>query len=95
MKLSCGAVPDDVAYVGVRAHHVALKPVGEGQNVFPCRVLRVIQDVFSTIVNVQPLGAGGGEFSRIRTELPKQEGRFEDGIVSVEIRPEDVMLLKK
>ena len=95
VKLSCGAVPDDVAYVGVRARHIALKPAGEGQNVFPCRVLRVIQDVFSTIVNVQPLGAGGGEFSRIRTELPKQEGRFEDGIVSVEIRPEDVMLLKK
>ncbi|MDR1376421.1 MAG: ATP-binding cassette domain-containing protein [Synergistaceae bacterium] len=98
VDLVCGAVPDDVAYVGVRAHHVVLRPEetgGKGQNVFPCRVLRVIQDVFSTIVNVQPVGAGGGDFSRIRTELPKQAGHFEKGdAVSAEIEPEDVMLLK-
>jgi molybdate transport system ATP-binding protein len=96
VNLTCGAVPDDVAYVGIRAHHVVLRPEGSGANVFPCRVLRVIQDVFSTIVNVQPLSAGDGEFSRIRTELPKQEGKFEKyDVVSAEIKPEDVMLLKR
>ncbi|MDR2180454.1 MAG: ATP-binding cassette domain-containing protein [Synergistaceae bacterium] len=109
VKLDCSAPwndtsPDDIAYVGVRAHHVIVRPAfgeqGEGANVFPCRVLRVIQDVFSTIVNVQPLSAQplsaeGGEFSLIRTELPKQEGQFREGdIVSAEIKPENVMLLK-
>jgi molybdate transport system ATP-binding protein len=110
VTLVCGAVPDDVAYAGVRAHHVVLRPEGiaggeggGGRNVFSCRVLRVIQDVFSTIVNVQPLNAlgGSGEFSRfscfsyIRAELPKQEGTFRKGdVVSAEIGPESVMLLK-
>jgi molybdate transport system ATP-binding protein len=103
VNLVCGAVPDDIGYVGVRARHIALHPGapsgeagGEGRNVFPCRVLRVIQDVFSTIVNIQPLNASGGDFSRIRAELPKQEGRFEEGdVVSAEIKPENVMLLKR
>lgn len=104
VKLSCGAVPDDVAYVGVRAHHIALCPEfrpeaaeGESANVFPCRVLGMVQDVFSTIVNVRPLGAGDGEFSRVRTE--RRDENFEifekGGIVSAVIEPEKVMLLKK
>jgi molybdate transport system ATP-binding protein len=109
VELSCGTVPDDVAYIGIRAHHIVLHPEettggsggkekkkDKGKNVFSCCVLGVIQDVFSTIVNVQPLEAVGGEFSRIRAELPKQEGEFgKGGLVSAEIRPEDVMLLKK
>jgi molybdate transport system ATP-binding protein len=96
VKLSCGPVPDDVAYIGVWAHHIVLRAPERLQNVFPCRVLRVIQDVFTTIVNVQPLGAGDGEFSRIRTELPRQEKGFEKGsVVSAAIRPENVMLLKR
>ena len=96
VKLSCSPVPDDVAYVGVRAHHIVLRAPERLQNVFPCRVLRVIQDVFTTIVNVQPLGAGDGEFSRIRAELPRQEKAFEKGdVVSAAIRPENVMLLKR
>ena len=65
------------------------------RNVFPCRVLRVVQDVFSAIVTLQPLNASHSNFSRIRVELPKQEGRFETGdIVSAQIKPEDVLLLK-
>jgi molybdate transport system ATP-binding protein len=98
VNLVCGAVPDGIAYVGVRAHHVVLRPEGaangEGQNIFPCRVLRVVQDIFSTIVNIQPVNAGYGDFARIRTELPKQEGGFGKGeVVTAEIKPENVMLL--
>ena len=102
VNLICGAVPEEVHYVGVRSHHIALRRGNdaEGLNVFPCRVLRVVQDVFSTIVDVRPLNAGG-EFSHVRVDLSKialskQEERFEAGeIVSAEIKPEDVMLLKK
>jgi molybdate transport system ATP-binding protein len=104
VNLTCGAVLNDVAYVGVRAHHIALHSSTlerEGHNtpnntpnIFPCRVVRVIQDVFSTIVNVRPVNANGGDFSYIRTELPKQEGTFgKDDAVLAEISPENVMLL--
>jgi molybdate transport system ATP-binding protein len=111
VDLVCGAdISDDLRYVGVRAHHVAFydKADNREENVFACRVLRVIQDVFSTIVNLQPLNAASenerdysrfsrfSRFSRIRMELSKQEGVFQCGdAVTVKIRPENIMLLKK
>jgi molybdate transport system ATP-binding protein len=101
VNLVCDAVPDGIDCVGVRARHVVLRPEGaadedggEERNIFPCRVLRVVQDVFSTVVNVQPVNAGDGDFARIRTELPKQESGFVKGsVVLAEIKPENVMLL--
>jgi molybdate transport system ATP-binding protein len=97
VDLRCDAdVADDVRYVGVRAHCVKIADAAE-KNVFPCRVLRVIEDVFSTIVNLQPLNAPGGrDFSRIRLELSKSEAEeIRSGdIVRVEIKPHDLMLLR-
>jgi molybdate transport system ATP-binding protein len=96
LSLACGQVPDNIAYIGVRAHHIVLRESAgdEGQNVFPCRMLRVVQDVFSTIVNVRPLGAEDGEFSHIRVELPKREERSQDEVF-VEILPENILLLRE
>ena len=42
-----GPVPPNAAAVGVRAHHIV---PGKGENEIPCRVERVIDDAFSTIV---------------------------------------------
>ncbi|GHS94782.1 ABC transporter [Synergistales bacterium] len=108
VSLTCASeAHGDFDCIGVRSHNVLLcdEKAAGGDNVFPCRVIRVIQDVFSTIVNLQPLNAenGDGDFSRIRAEfpkIPKQEGIFENefengSVVLVKIRPEDIMLLKK
>ncbi|MDR1944164.1 MAG: ATP-binding cassette domain-containing protein [Synergistaceae bacterium] len=100
VDLHCGKpVGDDVRHIGVRAHYVVISPeAGDSreENSFPCVILRITPDVFSTIVNVRPTGAAAeGDFSRIRIELPKSEAeRLSEGdAVNVKIKPRDIMLL--
>jgi molybdate transport system ATP-binding protein len=95
-ELECGkTVRGDLAYAGVRSHYVRIAS-GESGNVFACRVIRVTRDVFGSIVNVTPCGASsGGDFSRIRMEMPREyaEGLALGDEVAVHVRPEDVMPL--
>ncbi|MDR1874308.1 MAG: ATP-binding cassette domain-containing protein [Synergistaceae bacterium] len=103
VDLRCGAdIAEDACYVGVRSHCVepdTTETGGDGgENSFPCRVLRVIDDVFSTIINLCPLNAPSSrDFSRIRMELPKREAEAirAGDVVRVKIKPHDLMLLKK
>jgi molybdate transport system ATP-binding protein len=99
VELKCGAeVTDDISYIGVRAHYVSIGANPGGENAFRCRVLIVIPDVFSSIVNVLPDGAAAGaDFSRIRVEAPKEwaEGLKRGDWVTVAVRPEAIMLLKR
>ncbi len=91
-------VGDEVGYLGVRAHYVKLSAETTGKNVFPCRVLRVVEDVFSTIVSLRPLNAPSeGDFSRIRMELPKgkEETLVPGDVVPIAIDPKDIMPLQK
>lgn len=71
-ELACTApLPDGLAYVGVRAHY--LRPADSpGPNRVPCRVERVVQEVFSTVVMLSTPGGGQG-YSLLRIELPKAE----------------------
>jgi hypothetical protein len=106
VNLRCGAdIADDVRYVGVRAHYLEIADVkildpkiaDTEENVFPCRVLRVIDDIFSTIVSLRPLNAPEGrDFSRIRLELSKREAEAirSGDVVHVKIKPHNLMLLK-
>ena len=67
VTLHCTApVPDDISFIGVRAHYFDLN--GGGPNQIPCRVVRVIEDAFSTIVMAETPGGKEG-FSLIRLEL--------------------------
>jgi molybdate transport system ATP-binding protein len=101
VELECGCeATDDLAYVGVRAHYISLADEDEedAPNVFRCRVIRVIQDVFHTIVNVVPLGAPSDRgCSRIRVEMSRGESRGigVGDVISVKVKPSDVMPLKK
>jgi molybdate transport system ATP-binding protein len=97
-ELECaGAVADDAAFIGVRAHYI--HPIAKpGENVFSCRVVRVTQDVFQTIVNATPVGAPEGmDFTRVRMEMTREEARgiCAGDVIEVGIKPQDVMLLKK
>jgi molybdate transport system ATP-binding protein len=91
-------VEDDICYIGVRAHYLSPSDDDGEQNAFPCRVIRIIQDVFHTIINLVPIGAPvDRDFSRVRMELSREASRSirTGDIISVKVKPEDVMLLKK
>lgn len=106
VDLYCSAiVTDDIRYVGVRAHFVTICGQGEEctefsreKNVIKGRVLRITEDVFSTIITLVPSETGSKhDFSRIRMELSKETARDirlgEE--IFTKIRPEDIMPLKK
>ena len=82
------------ATLGVRANHV--HPAAPGEvNAFPCQVVRVTEDVFTTLVMLRPEGAGP-EAPLLRMELRKDAwAALEDQTaVLAAVRPEHLMLLE-
>ena len=62
-------LPEGLTHIGVRAHYI--RPVsGPGPNTLPCKVERVVENVFSTVVMLSTPGGSQG-FSRLRIELEK------------------------
>ena len=93
-ELRVPAVPDGAALLGIRAHYI--RPAAEeGENVIRCRVRRVVDDVFSTIVMLTPPG-GEGEYARIRVEMTKEEWAALDNPAELLLymEPEAIMLLR-
>lgn len=96
-------LPEDLKYVGVRSHYIC--PVSEAEakgqeNVIFCKMIHMVEDVFSVVLMVQPLTASKGE-EQIRVDVSKefwrvfsQKEKVEQGIW-VRIDPKDVMLLKQ
>ena len=78
------------SYVGVRAHSLHIAKGGE-PNRFDARVVRVIDDTFSTIIMLAPEGGN----SLLRMELPKEEwaAMRNPGTVLLGVAPENVMTL--
>ena len=67
-------LPEGLSHIGMRAHYI--RPVdGPGPNRLPCRVERVVENVFSTVVMLSTPGGSQG-FSRLRIELEK--GRWSE-----------------
>ncbi len=77
-------------YAGVRAHSFHIAKSGE-PNRFDARVVRVIDDTFSTILMLAPEGGT----SLIRMEMPKNEWRAmrNPSVVLLGVAPEEVMTL--
>ena len=97
VTLDCGRpVEEGVGMMGARSHYI--RPAAPGDvNSFDCRVLRVIDDVFSTVILVRPETAPeGAEYGQIRVEMTKEEwaalGAGER--LRLSIRPEDLLLLR-
>ena len=67
--IPAGPLPDGLSHIGMRAHYI--RPTdGPGPNRLPCKVERVVENVFSTVVMLSiPDGSQG--FSRLRMELEK------------------------
>lgn len=80
--------------VGIRAHHV-VPAAGTEVNVFPCTVLRVIQDVFTTIILLRPDSALP-DAPPLRMELPRENWQAlpDKAHLDVSIQPRDLLLLE-
>lgn len=96
ITLSCGRqIPEGPATLGIRSHQIRAAAPG-GENAFDCRVERVIDDVFSTIVLLRPVGAAP-DAPPLRMELGKAawaELAPGDGLLTVAVAPENLLVLK-
>lgn len=87
-------VPDDLKYVGFRAHF--FKAVdGPGNNTIECEVTRVVEDMFSTIVMAKITGmAAENSRAYLRYELAKNNGDCTDNPCKLYLRmPEKHLIL--
>lgn len=88
-ELNCGAIPERLQYAAIRAHHIEIVDA-PGENVIPCKVQRVVEDVFSVILMAQTPGG-----SALRVELPKEDLHKTAGeTLYLRIPPERIMLLR-
>lgn len=95
LRLHCGkAIPSSLQRIGIRAQHVTLA-AGTEENAFSCTVLRVIQDVFTTILLLRPDGAVPGT-PPLRMELPRDawQSLSHPTQITVAVHPRDILLLK-
>ena len=93
LTLPCGReIPADIRRVGIRAHLLTLAQPN-APDAFPCHVTRVIQDVFTTIVLLQPIYAAP-DAPPLRMELDRSLWQDPGEQVWVSIQPQDILLLK-
>ena len=80
-------VPENTAYVGIRAHYFTAEGT---ENAIPCTVERVVENPFSTVVMLQTAGAG-----MLRWELDKAAwaALADTEKLALYVRPADVMPL--
>lgn len=87
-------VPEGTSRIGVRAHFI--KTCADGSdNAIMCTVDRIIEDIFSTVVNFLPDGAPDGDLRMIRAEMPKEEaaGIRRGDRMAICLRGSDIMPL--
>ena len=95
LTLDCGKeVPVDIRRIGIRAHHVTMTEAN-APGAFPCDMLRVIQDVFITIVLLRPEGAAP-DAPPLRMELDREAwyAAKDKHHIWASIQPRDILLLK-
>lgn len=98
-----------VKYIGIRSHyiHPVTDKEKELENVFECKIMRIVEDLFSVIVLAEPLRASdymskSQNGSQIHIEVTKEfwqeycgnEKKTEGMYMWIQIEPKDVMLLK-
>ena len=89
-ELFCGEIPKELQYAAIRAHHIEIAE-GPGENVIPCRVQRVIGDVFSTILMAE---TNGGTPLRVELEHADDLQAKAGETLYLRIPEERIMLLK-
>ena len=94
VTLQCGRpVPDHTASVGLRAHNFHFAAPDE-ENMIPCMVERVIDDVFSTIIMLRPTGSRpDAPLIRMETQKEHWSAQADKDFIIVSIAPKDILLL--
>lgn len=95
--ISSKPVPDNLQYVGFRAHYFKIMNNGENPNTIECIVVRVIEDVFSTIV-MSHIKSGRPEnnYSFLRFELGKDQWESLGNPEKLFLKmPEDCLILMR
>ncbi len=95
VELACAETDFAPAYAAIRAHRLELTDA-PGENGIACRVLRVVEDVFSVIVMAATPGGETGT-ARLRIELPKENcpALSPGAALYLRLPPEQIMLLKE
>jgi molybdate transport system ATP-binding protein len=95
VTLRCAEAADpSVRSMGIRAHHVHFAEPGT-ENAVPCTVVRVIEDVFSTIVLLRPeTAADSAPLLRMELEKADWQAAEDKAHVTVSIPARDILLLK-
>ena len=95
LNLRCAnTLPSDLRQAGIHARH--LRPASEQEeNAFPCTILQVIQDVFTTILLLRPDGAPPDSMP-LRMELPRELWQTlpSSTRITVRVPPEEILLLR-
>lgn len=96
LSLFCGkAIPEHIAFAGLRAHHILFASDGD-DNAFKCKIVRIMDNVFSYIFTLRPIGSSDSA-PLLRLETPKDMAspvKGENVIVTVKIAPENILLLR-
>lgn len=95
ITLNCAQpVCGDITAVGLRAHHLGFAENSD-ENAIPCCVVRTMDNVFSTIIVLSPLGALP-DSPTLRMEVKKElwTARQDKINVTVSIAPQNILLLK-
>ena len=101
-----GEVPEEFCWIGIRSHYLvpAADSEKDRENTFRCRILRVVEDVFSMVLLLRPeeegdLPAGESKDTMLRAEMTKeaweafQRQKEPEGSLWIHVEPKDVMLL--
>lgn len=112
VELECeGAVPEGFSCIGIRSHYIYPVPAAEAagkKNTFRCSIQKIVEDVFSIVVMLRPLGASqssgagntGAQGGLIRMEVTKEcwtefcEKEHPAREVWVQAGAHDIMLLQ-
>lgn len=95
LTLSCSqAQSGPTCRAGIRARHVSVAEP-QDENAFSCSVLRVVQDVFNTIVLLRP-DSSAPDAHPLRMELPREVWHAlpDKNHLTVKIQPRDILLLQ-
>ena len=93
--VTAAPVPDDLKFVGFRAHFFEVMENTEEENTVECSVINVLEDIFSIIVTTQVPGSNpDNSRSYIRYELSKEKWSRLDGRKTLYLKmPKDKLLL--
>ncbi len=94
VRLKAGRALGGEKHIGIRAHHIHIAG-GDEENRLRCRVVRVIEDMFSMILMLIPENARANA-PLLRMELSGEEYKTVAGAENIEIcvSPDDILLLE-